>query len=62
MLNERIRNINNILERLDHDRHMYELKLSAILGPDLIKECKGFIEDLKKDQTYEGYGMAEINI
>ena len=47
LLNERIRNI-NILERLDHDRYMYKLKLSAILGPDLTKECKGFIEDLKE--------------
>ena len=27
---------------------MYQLKLSAILGPDLTKECKGFIEDLKE--------------
>ena len=48
MLNERIRNINNILERLDHDRYMHELKLSAIFGPDLMKECKGLIEDLRE--------------
>ena len=48
LLNERIRNINNILKRLDHDRYMYQLKLSAILVPDLTKECKWFIEDLKE--------------
>ena len=27
---------------------MYCQKLSAILGPDLTKECEGFIEDLKE--------------
>ena len=28
--------------------YMYQLKISAILGPDLTKEYKGFIEDLKE--------------
>ena len=46
LLNEKIRNINNTLERLDQDRYMYELKLSAIIGQDLMKECMGLIEDL----------------
>ena len=27
---------------------MYELKLSAILDEDLMKECKGFIEEHKE--------------
>ena len=48
LLNERIRNISNTLERLDHDRLTSELKLSAIFGPHLMKEGKGFIEDLKE--------------
>ena len=48
LLNERLRNINNILNCLDHYRYMYQLKLSAILGPDLTKKCEGFIGDLKE--------------
>ena len=32
----------------DHDRYMYELKLSAILDPDLIEECKGYMGELKE--------------
>ena len=51
LLNERIRNINNSLEKLEHDRYMYELKLSAIVGPDLMIECKGLIEDLRKTRN-----------
>ena len=31
LLNERIRSINNTLDKLEHDRYMYELKLSAIV-------------------------------
>ena len=31
LLNERIRNVNNILDQLEHDTYMYEVKLSAIL-------------------------------
>ena len=48
LLNERIRSINNTLEKLEHGRYMYELKLSAIVGPDQIEKCKGIIEDLKE--------------
>ena len=44
LLNERVRNINNALDQLDHDRYMYEPKLSAILDPDLMEECKGFMK------------------
>ena len=48
LLNERVRNVNNTLDWLEHDRYMYELKLSAILDQDLMKEFKGFIEEHKK--------------
>ena len=48
LLNERVRNINNILDQLEHERYMYELKLSAILNQDLMEECKEFIEDHKE--------------
>ena len=37
LLNERERNMNNILNCLEHDRYMYYQKLSTILGPDLTK-------------------------
>ena len=48
LLSKRVRNINNILNHLEHDRYMYCQKLSAILVQDLSKECKGFIGDLKE--------------
>ena len=44
--------VNPILDWLDHDRYMYCQKLSAILGPDLNKECEGFTENLKKVDTW----------
>ena len=47
LLNERIRNVNNILDWLEHDTYMYELKLSAILNQDLMEECKEFIVEYK---------------
>ena len=48
LLNERIRNINNILDHHEHDRYLCSQKISAILGPDQTKECKRFVEDLKE--------------
>ena len=48
LLNKRVRNVNNTLDWLEHDRYMYELRLSAILNQDLMKECKECIEDLKE--------------
>ena len=48
LLNERIRNINSILDDYEHDRYMYTKKLPAILGPDITKECEKFIEGLKE--------------
>ena len=69
--NERVRNINNTLDWLDHDRYMYELKLLAILDPDLMEEYKGFMKELKEarhmkvmehqNRKIENYG-AENNI
>ena len=47
LLNERIRSINNTLEKLEHGRYLYELKLSAIVGQNLVENCKEIIEDLK---------------
>ena len=47
LLNERIRSINNTLEKLEHGRYKNELKLSAIIEPDLMKNCTGII-DLKE--------------
>ena len=44
LLDERIRGINNTLEKLEHSRYMYEHKLSAILDPDLMENFKGIIE------------------
>ena len=48
MLNERVRDVNNTLDQLEHDRYMYELKLSGILEQDLMEECKGFREEHKE--------------
>ena len=42
LLNERVRNVNNKLDQLEHDRYMYGLKLSAILNQDLMKECRAY--------------------
>ena len=53
LLNERIRGINNTLEKLEHGRYMYEHKLSAILDPDVMINCKGIIEDLKEKRHRE---------
>ena len=46
--NERIREVNNILDQLEHDAYMYEVKLSAILNQDLVQPCKEFIIDYKE--------------
>ena len=48
LLNERIREVNIILDWLKHDTYMYETKLSAILSQDHMKECKEFITDHKE--------------
>ena len=48
LLNERVRNLNNTLDQLEHDRYMYEQKLSAILNQDMMRECKEFIEEHKE--------------
>ena len=43
LLNERIREVNIILDWLKHDSYMYETRLSAILRLDHMRECKEFI-------------------
>ena len=48
LINERIRNVNNILDCHEHDSYMYTQNLSAILEPDLTKECEKFMKDLKE--------------
>ena len=48
LLHERVRNVNTTLDWPEHDRYMYELKLSAILDQDLMRECKGFSEEDKE--------------
>ena len=45
LLNERVRNVNNTLDWLEHDRYMYEQKLSTILNQDMMREYKEFLEE-----------------
>ena len=47
-MNKRIRNVNNTLDQLEHDRYMYEFKLSPILNQDLMEECREFIVEHKE--------------
>ena len=37
LLNESIRNINNTIECLEHEKNMHKNKLNAILGPEILK-------------------------
>ena len=48
LLNERIREVNIILDWLKHDTYMYEAKLSAILSQEHMEECKEFIIEHKR--------------
>ena len=50
LLNERIGEVNIILDWFKHDTYMYETKLSAILSQDHMKECKDFITDHKESR------------
>ena len=45
LLNERIREVNITLDWLKHDTYMYQSKLSAIISPDQMEECKEFIKE-----------------
>ena len=44
LLNERIRNINNTTEHMDHVKYMYENNVKTILGPGRFKECEEYID------------------
>ena len=45
--NERIRNINNSIECLDHEKYMYENNLNTIVHPGMIKECEDYTDAAK---------------
>ena len=62
LLNERIRNVNNILNWLIHDTYMYEVKLSAILNQDLMEECKEFIAEHKETRRRQVMECQEKEI
>ena len=40
--------MNNILEWCEHERYMYNQKLTSFLGPELFQECDSFIEEIKE--------------
>ena len=48
LLNERIRNINNTIEHLDHEKYMYENNLKTTVGPGVLKQCKDYINTAKE--------------
>ena len=48
LLSEIFREVNIILDCLEHDTYMYETKLSGILSQYHMRECKEFITDHKE--------------
>ena len=50
LLNERIRNINNTIECLDHEKYMHETNLKTIVGPGMFKQCEDYIDAAKEDR------------
>ena len=50
LLNERIREVNITLDLLKHDTYMYQTKLSAIIGQDLMEKCTELIKDHKESR------------
>ena len=48
LLNERIRNINNTIENLEHVKYMYENELKDTVSKELYKECEDYIEYAKE--------------
>ena len=48
LLNKRIREVNITLDQLKHDAYMYQTKLSAIIGQDLMEKCTEFIKEHKE--------------
>ena len=47
-LNERIRNINNTIDNLEHDKYMYECELKGTVSIEVYKECEKYIEYAKE--------------
>ena len=48
LLNKRIRNINNTIDNLEHDKYMYECELKGTVSIEIYKECENFIEYAKE--------------
>ena len=48
LLNERIRNINNTIECLDHVKYMYKCDLKYIVGLEMFKVCEEYIDTAKE--------------
>ena len=48
LLNERIRNINNTIEHLDHEKSVYENNIKTIVGPRMFKQCDAYIDMAKE--------------
>ena len=48
LLNERIRNINNTIEHYEHEKYMYNNKLTSILGPEIFKQCEKYIYTVRE--------------
>ena len=44
LLNERIRNINNIIENLEHVKYIYENELKGTVSKEIYQECEDYIE------------------
>ena len=50
LLNKRIRNINNTIEHLEHEKYMYEDNIKTILGPAMFKHCEKYINTAKHNR------------
>ena len=48
LLNERIRNINNTIENLEHVKYMYENELKDTVSKEIYQECEVYIENAKE--------------
>ena len=48
LLNERVRNINNTIENLEHVQYMYECELKGTVSQEIYRECEKYIEYAKE--------------
>ena len=48
LLDKRIRNINNIIENLEHVKYMYENELKGTVSKEIYQECEVYIENAKE--------------